>query len=70
MQGFSKTNLKYMRMFAIAYTKVQIGQHGVDQMPWGHNISLLTKLKDPSEREWYANTWVKTVGLTQNSRRK
>jgi predicted nuclease of restriction endonuclease-like (RecB) superfamily len=57
MQGFSKTNLKYMRMFAVAYTEVQIGQHGVDQMPWGHNISLLTKLKDPTAREWYANAW-------------
>jgi predicted nuclease of restriction endonuclease-like (RecB) superfamily len=58
MQGFSKTNLKYMRMFAIAYTEVQIGQHGVDQMPWGHNISLLTKLKDPNLREWYAQAYM------------
>ena len=24
------------------------------QIPWGHNITLLTKVKDSAEREWYA----------------
>jgi predicted nuclease of restriction endonuclease-like (RecB) superfamily len=58
MQGFSTRNLKYMRSFAFTYTEVQIGQHVVAQLPWGHNISLLTKLKNPSGREWYAQAYI------------
>ena len=27
---------------------------GVAEIPWGHNISLIEKLKDPAERLWYA----------------
>ncbi|NLZ04340.1 MAG: DUF1016 domain-containing protein [Phycisphaerae bacterium] len=26
----------------------------VTQIPWGHNIQLITKVKDPAERLWYA----------------
>ncbi len=52
MQGFSKTNLKYMRMFAVAYD--EIGQRPVDQLPWGQNITIITKIKDPEIRDWYA----------------
>lgn len=51
MKGFSRTNLKYMRMFAQAYP--EFGQQPVDQLPWGHNVVLITKVKDPVEREWY-----------------
>ena len=56
MHGFSKTNLKYMRRFAEAYP--QIGQQAVDQLPWGHNIVLLTKLKNSPSRDWYARACV------------
>jgi predicted nuclease of restriction endonuclease-like (RecB) superfamily len=52
MKGFSKTNLKYIRMFAEAYPA--IGQRLVDQLPWGQNVTLLTKVKDPVTRDWYA----------------
>ncbi len=51
MRGLSTTNLKYMRMFAEAYP--QIGQQTVDQLPWGHNVIIFTKLKAPELREWY-----------------
>lgn len=54
MKGFSRTNLKYMRSFAEAYHEDAIGQRIVDQLPWGHNIVLLTKLKDREQRLWYA----------------
>ena len=54
MTGFSVTNLKYMRMFALAYPVSPIGQQPVDQLPWGHLILLLTKVKDVDERLWYA----------------
>jgi predicted nuclease of restriction endonuclease-like (RecB) superfamily len=52
MKGFSSTNLKYMRMFAEAYPA--IGQQVVDQLPWGHNIALLTRFKDATTRDVYA----------------
>ena len=42
MKGFSRTNLKYMRMFAQAYPK--FGQQPVDQLPWGHNMVLVMKM--------------------------
>lgn len=51
MRGLSTTNLKYMRMFARAYP--QIGQQLVDQLPWGHNVIVFTRLKAPELREWY-----------------
>jgi predicted nuclease of restriction endonuclease-like (RecB) superfamily len=51
IKGFSRTNLKYMRMFAQAYP--EFGQQPVDQLPWGHNMVLITKVKDPTERKWY-----------------
>jgi predicted nuclease of restriction endonuclease-like (RecB) superfamily len=54
MTGFSRTNLKYMRSLAEAYPGNEIGQQAVGQIPWGHNIVLLTLLKDPEERLWYA----------------
>lgn len=56
MKGFSKTNLKYMKRFAESYPA--IGQQAVDQLPWGHNIALMTKLKDPEMREWYTKACI------------
>ncbi len=52
MRGFSKTNLKYMRILAHYYPD-GIGQQLVDQLPWGH-VTLLTRLKNSEERYWYA----------------
>jgi predicted nuclease of restriction endonuclease-like (RecB) superfamily len=55
MRGFSQTNLKYMRMFAEAWPDPSaMGQRFVDQLPWGQNITLLTKLKTREERLLYA----------------
>lgn len=55
MRGFSQTNLKYMRMFAEAWPdQSTMGQRFVDQLPWGQNITLLTKLKTREERLLYA----------------
>lgn len=54
MKGFSLANLKFMRAFAQAWPDVAIGQQAVSQLPWGHNVMLLTKLKDPAQRLRYA----------------
>jgi len=54
MKGFSPRNLKYMRLFAETWTDEQFVQRVVAQMPWGHNLEILTKIKSREEREWYA----------------
>lgn len=54
MQGFSPRNLKYMRAFAEAYADETIVQGALAQITWYHNIALLEKLKDETQRLWYA----------------
>jgi predicted nuclease of restriction endonuclease-like (RecB) superfamily len=54
MKGFSRSNLKYMRAFAEAWPDKAIGQQPVGQLPWGHNLVLLTKLKTAEARLAYA----------------
>jgi predicted nuclease of restriction endonuclease-like (RecB) superfamily len=36
-----------MRAFAEAWPDAEIVQQAVGQLPWGHNIVLLTRIKDP-----------------------
>jgi predicted nuclease of restriction endonuclease-like (RecB) superfamily len=54
MKGLSASNLKYMRFFASECPNRQIGQQSADQLPWFHVVTLITKLRDPALREWYA----------------
>ncbi|MGB4765440.1 MAG: PDDEXK nuclease domain-containing protein [Rugosibacter sp.] len=54
MKGFSRANLMYMRAFAEAWPDAAIVQQAVGQLPWGHNLVLLAKLKDPQLRLTYA----------------
>ena len=56
MKGFSRANLMYMRAFAAAWPDEQIVQQAVGQLPWGHNLVLLTQLKDPVQRLAYAES--------------
>lgn len=66
MAGLSDRNLKYMRAFAEAYPDGSIVQQLVAQLPWGHNVLLLTRVKKPEHRLWYAqatiaNGWSRAV---------
>ncbi|MCC6841129.1 MAG: DUF1016 family protein [Flavobacteriales bacterium] len=66
MGGFSRSNLLYMRAFAEAYPKASIVQQLVGQIPWGHNVLLMAKVKRPEHRLWYAqatiaNGWSRAV---------
>lgn len=54
MKGFSRANLMYMRAFAEAWPDGEIVQQAVGQLPWGHNLVLLTRLKMPALRLAYA----------------
>lgn len=54
MQGWSASNLKYMRFFAQHCPDGQFGQQPADQLPWFHIVTLLTRLNNTPDREWYA----------------
>lgn len=55
MKGFSRANLMSMRAFAEAWSETEIVQQPVGQLPWGHNLVLLTRLKQPEQRLAYAH---------------
>ena len=66
MTGLSAQNLKYMRKFAEEYTRDEISQQAVDQIPWGPNIKILYEIKSREERLWYIrktieNGWSRNV---------
>jgi len=67
VQGFSRSNIWRMRAFFLAYTQqlTNLAQPVRDldgvhlpppmaEIPWGHNVILIQKVKDPVERLWYA----------------
>lgn len=53
IKGFSTRNLKYMRKIAEIYPDFKFVQQVVAQIPWGHNIVLMDKIKNFEERFWY-----------------
>ncbi|MHB1546881.1 MAG: DUF1016 N-terminal domain-containing protein [bacterium] len=65
MKGLSRANLFYIRAFAEAYPDKQIVQQLVGQLPWGHNVLIIAKLKDPALREWYAGACIEN-GWSRN----
>lgn len=70
MKGFSRANLMYMRAFADAWEEAEIVQQPVGQLPWGHNLVLLSKLKASAERQWYAaktleHNWSRNILVMQ-----
>ena len=65
MKGFSRANLMYMRAFAEAWPDAEIVQQAVGQLPWGHNLVLLSRLKDPAQRLAYARAAI-AYGWSRN----
>lgn len=57
--GFSVRNLKYMKKLAEEYSDSEFVQQVVAQIPWGHNTTLLDKIKNFEERKWYIEQTVK-----------
>src|SRR3990167_5349955 len=62
--GFSKRNLELMRQFSESYTN-GIYETAVSQIPWGHNIVLMQRVKSQEERLWYAQQTIKN-GWSRN----
>lgn len=52
-KGFSARNLKYMRKFAESYPDREIVQQAAAQIPWFHNCTILDKVQDAEQRQWY-----------------
>jgi predicted nuclease of restriction endonuclease-like (RecB) superfamily len=77
MTGISPRNLKYMRSFAEAYPEfvqvplaqteiaLAIMQVPLAQLPWYHHITLLDKVKDRDERNYYINEAIRN-GWSRN----
>jgi predicted nuclease of restriction endonuclease-like (RecB) superfamily len=55
MRGFSPRNLKYMRALAQAWADAEFVQQPAAQLPWFHLCTMLDKVKDPEQRDWYAD---------------
>ncbi len=65
MKGFSVQNLKYMKKFATEYNFNEISQQAVDQLPWGHIITIIYRAKKSSERIFYIKKVIKN-GWSRN----
>lgn len=66
MKGFSPRNLQYMVKFSLEYPKKEIVQQLVAQIPWGHNLILMEKVRNQEERLWYVkkvieNSWSRSM---------
>ncbi len=65
MGGLSPRNLLFMRSFAAAYPDPQVVKQLVSQLPWGHIIRLLQRIKEPGTRHWYVKASVEN-GWSRN----
>ncbi len=70
MKGFSERNLKYMKKLAEEYPRQAIVQQVVAQLSWSHNLVLMDRVKDVTERLWYIskcveNQWSRNVLIHQ-----
>jgi predicted nuclease of restriction endonuclease-like (RecB) superfamily len=69
-KGFSPRNLKYMRRFAEAWPDLPFVQQLLHKLPWFHICTVLDKVKDPAERDWYVraalqHAWSRNVLVMQ-----
>ncbi len=53
LRGFTRRNLFRMRQFYEAYRRNEIVTPLVTQLPWTHNLIILSQSKRPEEREFY-----------------
>lgn len=53
LRGFTRRNLFRMRQFFEAYAGEENVSALLTQLPWTHNLAILTQAKRPEEREFY-----------------
>ncbi len=67
MKGFSKRNLELMRQwYSFWVREPSNAQQLVSQIPWGHNLVIISKIKNPGEALYYVqktmeNNWSRAV---------
>ena len=59
LQGFTRRNLFRMRQFYETYQDDQIVSPLVRQLPWTHNLIILSQSKHAEEREFYLRMAIK-----------
>ena len=71
MKGFSRANIFNIRQWYLYYSVVdEKVQQLVRQLPWGHNLVIIHKIKDPTEAVFYLteairNNWSRNVLIHQ-----
>ncbi len=86
LKGFSISNIKYMRQWYLFFSNSQqlVGEsknqksqqvvahleNSIFQIPWGHNIAIITKIKDLEEATFYINqtienNWSRSILIHQ-----
>lgn len=74
LKGFSERNLKYIRQWYLFYSQDSIiGQQAVAQLtqiPWGHNLAIISKCKNITEALYYVqntltHNWSRSVLIHQ-----
>ena len=70
VRGFSARNLWDMRRFYLTYEDHPNLRQAVAEIPWGHNLVIINKVKDRNRREWYIqqtiqNGWSRNVLVHQ-----
>jgi predicted nuclease of restriction endonuclease-like (RecB) superfamily len=68
MKGFGVRTLEYMQTFAKEFTDLEFPQQAVAEIPWGHIICILDKVKNKELKLWYIkktieNGWSRNVLL-------
>lgn len=66
MGGLSVRNLLAMKIFFREFPDGPIAQQPVAQLPWGHVLQLMQRLKDPTARDFYiqqtlAHGWSRSI---------
>ncbi len=70
LRGYSVQNLWYMRQFYLEYANNSNLQSLVGEISWTHNLTIMSKVKEPLEREFYIRMtrrmgWSKNVLIHQ-----
>ena len=66
MSGLSARNLLAMKIFAREFPQGPIAQQSVAQLPWGHVLQIMQRLKASAAREFYireavAHGWSRSI---------
>jgi predicted nuclease of restriction endonuclease-like (RecB) superfamily len=66
MRGLSSRNLLAMKVFAREFPDGSIAQQAVAQLPWGHVLQVMQRIKDPATRDFYiretlAHGWSRSI---------